>query len=83
MLRTSRETYTNIKRPPVPIFMVVVTHDWETGTVEQTRIIDHGNKEEREWLNKHCYWAFRNGKAVTSVPIPDRDAPVPEWVMVD
>ena len=28
------------------------------------RIIDHNNREDRVWLGKHCFWAFRNGAEV-------------------
>lgn len=30
------------------------------------KIIDHDNREDRVWLGKHCFWAFRNGRSVTT-----------------
>ena len=38
------------------------------GSVESRKIIDHDNREDRVWLGRHCFWAFRNQRSVTTGP---------------
>lgn len=47
----------------------VVSTNLETKEVELDKIIDHDNRNDRVWLGKHCYWAFRNGRSVSTTPI--------------
>lgn len=44
--------------------LAVITQNLATGDVVSERTIDHENREDRVWLGRHCYWAFRNGHAV-------------------
>ena len=71
-----------VKRPPAPLYLAVITHNVETGEVEQRRVIDHSDHDARVWLGKHCFWAFRNKKAVTTAPLESRDEPFPDWMEV-
>lgn len=49
-------------------FMIVV-ETWRNGNWrESARTINHNNREERVWLAKHCFWAFRNNRAVVTYP---------------
>lgn len=66
-----------------PLYIAVVTHDADSGEIEQQKVIDHNDKNDRVWLSKHCFWAFRNKKAVTTISVPTKDAEAPEWVNVD
>lgn len=36
--------------------------------IEDVRDIDHDNAEERRWLGRHCFWAMRSGRSVTTYP---------------
>lgn len=45
----------------------VITRDLH-GNVESVRKIDHENRDDRQWLGKHCYWAMRNGRSVETRP---------------
>ena len=42
-----------------PLYVRVVTI--KDNGVKSTKIIVHNNYEDRKWLGKHCFWAFRNG----------------------
>lgn len=33
------------------------------------KVIDHDNREDRVWLGKHCFWAFRNNHSVLTSPL--------------
>lgn len=33
------------------------------------RVIDHNKTADRQWLGKHCFWAFRNGHGVQTSPL--------------
>ena len=48
-------------------FMIVV-ETWRNngGRRESVRTIDYNNREERVWLARHCFWAFRNGRTVVT-----------------
>jgi hypothetical protein len=37
--------------------------------VETSREIDHGYKNDRAWLDKHLFWAVRNGRGVEITPL--------------
>jgi hypothetical protein len=47
-----------------PLRLVVETANVITGQIEGRKVIDHNNREDRVWLGKHCFWAFRNGRSV-------------------
>lgn len=47
-----------------PLNIVVETSRRASGIVESRKVIDHNNREDRVWLGKHCFWAFRNGRSV-------------------
>ncbi len=32
------------------------------------KVIDHDEHLSRVWLGKHCFWAMRNGRTVTTSP---------------
>lgn len=54
-----------MKHPePNTLHLVVVTKNRATGTIESRKVIDHENRDDRVWLGRHCYWAFRNGRSV-------------------
>lgn len=46
---------------------VHVTTRFADGT-EAHVVVDHANREHRQWLGKHCFWAFRNGASVITAP---------------
>jgi len=46
----------------------VISRNMETGETELDKIIDHDNRDDRVWLGKHCFWAFRNGRSITTEP---------------
>jgi hypothetical protein len=69
----------DIKRPK-PNYVAVLTHNSTDGEIEQQRIIDHNRHEDRVWLGKHSFWAMRNSKAITTVPVTNHDSELPEWV---
>jgi len=46
----------------------VITRDMETGVIEGDKVIDHDSRDDRVWLGKHCFWAFRNGRSITTQP---------------
>ena len=37
--------------------------------VETSREMDHGYKSDRAWLEKHIFWAVRNGRGVEITPV--------------
>ncbi len=47
----------------------VISTEISTGTVEVDKVIDHDNREDRVWLGKHCFWAFRNGRMISTIPV--------------
>lgn len=57
--------------PKSPLNTVVETTDLGTGVLENRRVIDHNDRESRQWLGRHCYWAMRNGRKVTTYPATD------------
>lgn len=50
----------------------VITADAVTQVAESARVIDHDNRDDRVWLGKHCFWAMRNGKSVTTLPVTEQ-----------
>lgn len=38
--------------------------------IEAVKDIDHDNDADRRWLAKHCWWAMRSGRSVTTYPFP-------------
>ncbi len=48
---------------------VLVITRFSDGSVEQERVIDHNRRSDLEWLGKHCFWAMRNDRSVTTTPI--------------
>lgn len=44
--------------------------DW---AIEKTKLIDHNNYHDRRWLAKHCWWAMRNNRMVTTYPVDKAD----------
>lgn len=51
-----------------PLPLVVETFDLSTGETTGRTRIDHNNRDDRQWLGKHCFWAFRNGRGVRTYP---------------
>lgn len=47
--------------------LVVITKIAATGEIEGRKVIDHNNFDDRKWLGKHCFWAFRNGRSVLTI----------------
>lgn len=37
--------------------------------VEKSREMDHGYKSDRAWLEKHIFWAVRNGRGIEITPL--------------
>lgn len=68
--------------PLAPLYLAVTTHNAETGEIEQRKVVDHNDHNTRVWLGKHCFWAFRNNKGVTTTPLKSRDEPFPGWMEV-
>lgn len=52
-----------------PLKIIVETWNVKTDEKEKEKIIDHNNSEDRTWLGKHCFWAFRNGRGIVTRPI--------------
>ena len=50
------------------VYIRVDTVDLETDE-KTTRFIDHNSHEDRVWLAKHCFWAMRNNRRVTTEPV--------------
>lgn len=46
----------------------VITTCLETGRVSK-REIDHNDREQRQWLGRHCHWAVRNNHSVQTIPV--------------
>lgn len=47
-----------------PLYIDVVTRKIGDNADENVRRINYSAKSSREWLAKHCVWAFHNGYAV-------------------
>lgn len=46
----------------------VITRDMKTGKHSE-RVIDHDDREQRQWLGKHAFWAMRNHHEVVTFPV--------------
>lgn len=53
---------------PEPLKLRVETWNCATDECESVKTIDHNDANDRAWLGKHCYWAFRNGRGVVTRP---------------
>lgn len=51
--------------------LMVVTRNVKTGVTESRKKIDHNNRDDRVWLGKHCFWAFRNSRSVETFAMAD------------
>ncbi len=55
---------------PAPKIMIhVLTVRMSDMKVVEDRTINHNSPRDRDWLGKHCYWAFRNGHGVQTSPV--------------
>ncbi|HBO5514585.1 hypothetical protein [Pseudomonas aeruginosa] len=50
------------------VMIRVVTTDLATSQTSE-KVIDHNDREQRQWLGKHCFWAVRNNHSVLTTPI--------------
>lgn len=50
----------------------VITRDVDSDDAGIHVVIDHDNYNHREWLGRHVYWAFRNGRSITTYPTDER-----------
>lgn len=46
-----------------------------TGVKHDSRVIDYERKASRDWLAKHCFWAFNNGFGVATNNVADEAPP--------
>lgn len=46
----------------------VISRNLDTNEVAE-RVIDHDDREHRQWLGKHAFWAMRNRVEVTTRPV--------------
>lgn len=46
------------------LHLIVITRNMKTCAIEATKTIDHNDRDDRVWLGRHCFWAFRNGRSV-------------------
>lgn len=61
-LNTEGETEMTLK-------LRVVSKNMKSGEIEIDKVIDHDNRDDRVWLGKHCFWAFRSGRSITTEPL--------------
>lgn len=59
--------------PSKPLPLLVKTFVIGADEIENERTIDHNVHQDRVWLGKHCYWAFRNGRGVETEPLSSAD----------
>ena len=60
---------TDINPPKSPLHLQVISTNIATGAVELSKVIDHNSHDDRIWLGRHCYWAFRNGRSITTYAV--------------
>lgn len=48
--------------------LILVVETYFNNSCEGLRHINHNSREDRVWLGKHCFWAFRNGRAIVTYP---------------
>lgn len=53
--------------------IVVKTIRMTDKVCESEKVINHNNKEDRVWLGKHCYWAFRNERMIITYPLEENN----------
>lgn len=57
-----------VKMPEI-LPVEVITRDMSNGElIGKSVVIDHNDPEHRKWLGKHCFWAFRNNKGISTHP---------------
>lgn len=49
------------------VFIRVET--WHNGAMESIREGDHADREFRQWMGKHAFWAMRNGREMRTIPV--------------
>lgn len=49
----------------------VITTNLVTGD-SNGKVIDHNNREQRQWLGKHSFWAVRNNHSVMTTPVSNK-----------
>lgn len=54
-----------------PLPLMVRTYLPGTDEIESERVIDHNQHQDRVWLSKHCFWAFRNRRGVETEPLKE------------
>lgn len=54
---------------PVLVLTYLITKTGERVTLESERRINHADHADRVWLGKHCFWAMRNGREVSTRPV--------------
>jgi hypothetical protein len=51
----------------------VLVDTYRAGRLETSCVVDHDNPKHRQWMGRHCFWAFRNGREVrtkaTDLPV--------------
>ena len=52
-----------------PNTLLISVETWYNGQRESVRVIDHNDRYDRVWLGKHCFWAFRNNRAIITYPM--------------
>lgn len=62
-----------IDRPARVMVRVRVYQD--DGTVDHDRVGDHKSHEFRSWIGSTAYWALRNGRTITTYPVPPDTPP--------
>lgn len=50
------------------MMVVVSTYRMSDMTLNDERVIDYNDHSKRQWLGKHCRWAFHNGYGVQTRP---------------
>jgi hypothetical protein len=56
-----------MSNPPCPITVTTFLVN-DPDTAETTHNIDHNDPIHRNWLNRHMFWALRNGRGVELCP---------------
>lgn len=65
---TSYPTFDTHGETEMAMKLRVISKNMKTGEVELDKVIDHDNRDDRVWLGKHCFWAFRSGRSITTEP---------------
>lgn len=51
-----------------PLYVEVITI--QPGKQPKRKVINHNDRDDRQWLGKHCFWAFRNGVEIRTKAVP-------------